>query len=170
MPTFENLNTALTTLATFAKATRDNQGDLTSLNTTAQGNLVAALNELHTELSALVLGAVINDSGTSATEAWSSQKIAAELLTATQNAIDAVVNGAPAAKDTLQELITFIDANEGSITTIITNQNARVAVDIVQSFTVPQQAQGRANINAAAVDEFGDGTIDFTANVNAILT
>jgi hypothetical protein len=64
--------------------------------------------------------------------------------------VQLVVDSAPSALDTLNELAAAIgdDANfAGTVTTALGN---RVAVDSSQAFTAPQQAQGRANIAAAA--------------------
>jgi hypothetical protein len=63
-------------------------GDATGLNTTA-GNLVAAINEIKATADAAGGGgASINDAATNTTDAWSSNKIAAEISTAIVNALE----------------------------------------------------------------------------------
>lgn len=145
-----------TRVATECKSIRTlvngNAADLSALNTTAKSNLVAAVNELQA-----ALGASINDSATGASTTWSSTKISAELT----GAVNGILNGAPAALDTLDELAQALgdDANfAGTVTTALAN---RVRVDAAQSFTGPQQAQGRSNIDAASATDVGDTSTNF---------
>lgn len=142
---------------------------LTALTTTDKSDVVSALNELKAGLDAAVAasGATINDSTSNTTNAWSGSKITTELATATQNAVDAIVDGAPGAKDTLVELITFIDANEGSIVTMLAEQAKRVAVNGAQSFTAAEKIQGNANLGSVSIADFGPTNTDYAAIVNA---
>lgn len=82
-----NVNDLALRVATEAKALRTllngNAADNSALLTTAKGNLVAALNELHGEIADLQAGAAgINDAVTSTTSTWSSQKTRTEIDTA----------------------------------------------------------------------------------------
>lgn len=142
---------------------------LTALTTTDKSNVIAALNELKSSIDSVSasVGATIDDATTNTTNAWSGSKISTELAAATQNAIDAIVDGAPAAKDTLVELITFIDANEGSIVTMLAEQAKRVAVNQAQSFTAAEKIQGNANLGSVSLVEFGPVDTDYAAIVNA---
>lgn len=76
-------------------------------------NVVGALNELKTTADA---AAVINDTGTSTTSVWSSSKTNTEIT----NAINGVLDGAPAALDTLNELAAAIDDNASYASSITT--------------------------------------------------
>ena len=129
------------------------RGDLSTLTTTAKTSLVAALNEVNAAIAALSTGAVgIDDAATDGdtTSTWSADKIFDELVAAKQAVKNEILDGAGAALDTLNELATALgnDANlAASIAAELTN---RVRVDQAQTFTNPQQAQGRDNIGAAS--------------------
>ena len=66
-------------------------------------------------------------------------------------AIAALVDGAPAALDTLAELATALAGDQAQISDILAALALRVRVDAVQSLTLAQQLQARQNINAEAV-------------------
>lgn len=139
-----------------------NAADLSGLTTTAKGNLVAALNEL----KAAIAGASgINDAALSTSTSYSSQKTV-DTITA---AIAAVVGGAPAAFDTLQELYAQLQNDETSLATILTALGNRVRIDAQQTFTDAQKTQGRANIGAQDAAAIGDPTRDLVAVFNAAL-
>jgi len=168
------LNSALVELATYAKATRTNQGLLANLTTTDKNSLVAALNEVVGSLAAVAasVGAQIADGVIAPDQVWSSSKTANELTAVSAAAAQAVadlINGAPEAADTLIELNNLITQNEGVITTLVNGQAKRVAVDTAQTFTPEEQAQARTNMDAASATVLGDMTIDFHANVQAVL-
>ena len=63
-------------------------------------------------------------------------------------AIAALVDGAPAALDTLAELATALAGEQAQIADLLTALALRVRVDAVQSLTLAQQLQARQNINA----------------------
>lgn len=135
------------------KALLNNQGNLTSLTTTAKTSLVAAINEL----KAAINGASgINDSTTSTSSTWSSSKIE----TSMNAAVAALVNGSAAALDTLKELADALGNDPNFATTITTALGNRVRVDAVQSFTAPQQLQGCTNLG------IGNPDADFVAAYN----
>lgn len=142
---------------------------LTALTTTEKANLVGAMNELKASIDnvASTAGAQIDDATSATTSVWSSDKISVELAASTQNAINAIVNGAPSAKDTLTELITFIEANEGSIVTMLNEQAKRIAVNSAQSFTAAEKIQGNANLGSVSIADFGATSTDYAAIVNA---
>ena len=66
-----------------------------------------------------------------------------------------------------QELATALGNDANFATTMTTALGNRVRVDAAQSFTAPQQAQGRSNINAADATAVGDTSTDFVAAFNA---
>lgn len=164
-------------------------GTIGNLNTTAT-DLVAAVNEV-----LLSAGVTINDAATNATDAWSSNKIAAEILAliddvavsgaaktwsidqliayvAAEIAADRadLVGSAPATLDAIDEISTALQNNPNIVTDILTAQGLRVRVDAAQSLTTPQQTQGRNNIGAQEAAEIGDTAADFVATFQTALT
>lgn len=137
--------------------------DLSALTTTAQGDLVAAINEVD---AAVGSAAVINDASTGTTEAWSASKIAAEISTAITN----VINGAPGALDTLDELANALGDDANFATTITTALAARLRFDAAQTLSAAEQTQGQTNLSVVAASDIGDFdrdfvTLDFEANL-----
>ncbi len=122
-------------------------GDLTQLTTTAKNNLVAAINE------AAASGVVIDDNaGAGDTDVtWSANKT----VTAIQAAVDALVDGAPAALDTLNKLAAALGNDENLAQTMITQINNRVRFDEAQVLTAEQQLTACTNIGV------GDPTRNF---------
>lgn len=162
-----------TAIGNDVKDLRVKQGDLTSLSTTAKTNLVAAINELATMIAGA--GVSINDTaGNGATTVtWSADKIFDTIEAAKTAVKNDLTNGATAALDTLSELAAALGNDPNFATTIATGLSNRVRVDAVQTFTSPQQAQGRANIGAAAAADLTALTTglanydrDFTADYN----
>lgn len=151
--------------STEAKALRTlingNAADLSALTTTQKGNLVAALNELKAAIPASPV--TINDAATNGTQTWSSTKINTQITAA----LNALTTGAPAALDTLDELAAALGDDANFAATMTTALGNRVRVDAAQTFTAPQQAQARANIDAASATGVGDTTTDFVAIFNA---
>lgn len=138
-----------TAIGTDIKALKSADGTLSTLTTTAKTNLVSALNELHALILAVDLSALINDTTPGTASTYSSTKI--ESLVST--AVAAVVDSSPAALDTLNELAAALGNDANFATTISTSLGNRVRVDDVQTFTGPEQAQGRANIGAASASD-----------------
>lgn len=142
-----------------------NMADLSSLSTTAKNTLIAAVNELKSAIDAVPsAAAIIVDGSTGTATTWSSTKISGEITTA----INAVLDGAPAALDTLAEFAAAIgnDANfAASITTALGN---RVRVDTAaQGLTTEQQGNARTNIGAASAADVGDTTVNFVTTFEA---
>lgn len=113
--------------------------DLSSLTTTDKTNLVAALNEIKALADA---SAVINDSGTNVTQTWSSNRI----NSAINAAVAGIIDNAPAALDTLNELAAALNDDDNIIDAILAAQGKRVAVDQAQTFTVGEKLQGCNNL------------------------
>lgn len=147
-----------TRLGTECKSIRSllngNTADLSALTTTAKSNLVAAINEL----AALIASSSSIDDGTVGTStAWSSSKTQAEIAAG----LASLVDGAPAALDTLNELAAALADNADFATTVTNALGVRVRVDAAQTFTAPQQAQGRTNIDAASATDVGSTTTNY---------
>jgi len=155
-----------TRVATEAKALRTlingNSADLSSLTTTAKGNLVLAINELKAAIASSA-GAGINDAAPGAATTYSSQKIE-DLQLATRNAI--LGAGVPSALDTLDELANALGDDANFASTITTALGNRLRFDAAQALTAPQKAQGNANLGSAALADTGTLDTDFVSTFN----
>lgn len=128
------------------KDVRTKHGDLTSLTTVAQGNLVAAINELKAALASA--GAAIDDAATNGatTVTWSADKIFDTIEAAKLAVKSDLTNGAAAALDTLSELAAALGNDPSFAATVATALTNRVRYDAVQTLTAPQQLQACSNI------------------------
>lgn len=177
-----NLQTLATRVATEAKALRTlvngNTGDLTGLTTTAKNNLVAAINELDAAIgsggvdpaSETVAGVVElattaeADTGTDTVRAVTP----AGLAQGVASRIAALVDTAPGTLDTLNELAAALGDDPNFATTINTALANRVRHDTAaQGLTAPQQANARANIDAASATDVGSTNTDYVATFEA---
>lgn len=163
-----NIGNLATRVATESKALRTlingNASDLSSLTTTAKTNLVAAVNELVTAISAIGTPATINDAATNGTQTWSSNKITSEITTA----LNAAIDGAPSALDTLNELAAAIGDDANFASTVTTALGNRVRTDTAsQGLNSTQQSNARTNIAAAASADMGDHTTNFVTTFEA---
>lgn len=93
MTLVSNLSALAVRVGTESKSLRTlingNAPDLSALDTTAQTNLVAAINEIY---GALATAAGINDATTTTTTTWSSSKIDTELTATHDSAVDDAIN------------------------------------------------------------------------------
>lgn len=139
------------------KSLTTKQGDLTSLSTTAKGNLVAALNELYAALCGA--GATINDSAGNGDTlvTWSADKIFDTIEAAKAAVKNDLVNGAGAALDTLVELAAALNNDPSFAATIASELSNRVRFDAAQVLDTAQKAQACANIG------IGDPEVDLAA-------
>jgi hypothetical protein len=144
----------VTTIGTEIAAVETKQGDLAQLSTNVKTSLVAALNELDTDIAAVssALAAVIDDNVQSAAKAWSSNKTKAMI----DAAISDLIDGAPGTLNTLKELANELTSGTGVVSGIMAILAKVLRVDQAQSFSPAEQEQGRSNIGAESV-----------ANVNA---
>ncbi|MCA9368317.1 hypothetical protein KC887_08770 [Candidatus Kaiserbacteria bacterium] len=181
--TESQIDSLTTTIATAVKANETaaatNASDLNDHETAATGahaasaisfsdpgddytatTVEAALAEVKVIADAAAGGGVsINDAGTNSTQAWSSQKISDEITAA----VSALIDGAPGALDTLNELAAAINDDATFTTTVTTALGLRVRVDAAQGFTSPQQLQGRQNIGVITSTQ--DFASDFTTAI-----
>ncbi len=139
------------------KTLRTNQGDLTSLTTTAKTNLVSALNEVKASISA-GSGAVINDA--SATNATTTTYSANKINAAITASVAALVASSPTTLDTLNELAAALGNDPQFATTIATALSNRVRFDAAQTLTAGQQLQACQNIGV------GDPTHNWVTDYN----
>lgn len=134
------------------KAARLERGDLTALNTTAKGSLVAAINEVLAAIGSA--GATINDTaGNGATGVtWSADKIFDSIEAAKTAVKNDLTAGAAAALDTLSELATALGNDPNYATTVANALAARVRFDAAQSLSGAQQLQACTNIGVGNPD------------------
>ena len=101
---------------------------------------------LNANWTEVLFGVQINDSATgSTTVTWSVDKIKGEIAIATS----ALVGGAGAALDTLNELAAALGNDPSFASTMASGLANRVRFDAAQTLTAPQQTQARSNIGAA---------------------
>jgi hypothetical protein len=163
-----------------------NVSDLSALTTNARGSLVAAINELKTELHSIESsgGATVNDqSVASNTQVWSINRVLYELAQTSQ-AVDTglaqtaqtlrgeisqastalkaeILGGAAPAYDTLMELKGILDGEATTLTTVLLAVSNRVRFDTdSQGLTTQQRFAARKNIGAIGMDELGDTSAD----------
>lgn len=149
----ERITSLAQAIAADIKRLTTNQGTLTALTTTDKTSLVKAINELK---SSIANATNINDTSTSTSATWSSDKINSSI----NNAVSALVNGASTTLDTLSELANALGNDANFATTIAAQMGKRVRVDAPQTFTVTEQAQGCANLG------IGNPDTDFVAAYN----
>lgn len=149
----ERITSLAQAIAADIKRLTTNQGTLTALTTTDKTSLVKAINELK---SSIANATNINDTSTSTSATWSSDKINSSI----NNAVSALVNGASTTLDTLSELADALGNDANFATTIAAQMGKRVRVDAPQTFTVTEQAQGCANLG------IGNPDTDFVAAYN----
>ena len=146
-----------TRISTECKALRTlingNAADLSTLTTSAKGNLVAAINELN---SAIGQAGQVVDGEPSPDSAWSSSKTKQEL----EDLKDALTDGAGSALDTLKELADAIGSDPNFANTVTTALGNRVRFDAAQSLTAPQKLQACQNIG------IGDPETNFVTAFN----
>lgn len=157
------ISDVVTQIGTEIKTTRGEIGDLSSLATTAKSNVVAAINELEGSIAGA--GATINDGTTSTSSVWSSQKTSDSITAATT----AILNGAPAALDTLKELADAINDDASFAATVTTALGNRLQFDAAQTLTSGQKTQGQSNLDVYGKSDIGDPTTDFVAVLTAAL-
>lgn len=160
-----SLETRLIALAeavgTDIKSLITKQGDLTSLNTTAKGNLVAAINELFGAIGNA--GAQIDDLAGTGDKlvTYSADKILAVVDAAKQAVKSDLLDGAPEALDTLVELADALNNDPNFAATLATQIGNRVRFDDAQTLTTAQKKQACDNIGV------GDPGIDLVAKYEA---
>lgn len=110
---------------------------------TALTNLQNAVSNL-TEVS----NGMINDAVTDPASTWSSSKVASEILSAVQALRTQLVGSAGAALDTIYELAEALGNNANFSATVLA-ELANCVKFSLQTLTLEQQAQARANISAA---------------------
>lgn len=132
-------------------------GDLTSLPTTAKGNVVAAIQEIYTLLGQA--GAKIDDTaGPGATSVtWSADKSVTMIAQAMQAIKNELLDGAGAAYDTFKELQDLIIGDESIVSALTQKVGEKVSYAEAQTLTTLQRKQACTNIG------IGDPEADLVA-------
>lgn len=142
-----------TRIATEIKALKTlvngNATDLSSLNTTAKTNLVAAINELVTAVGGA--GATIDDATISALTVWSSDKTDEQIDARVNTAITNLVGAAPSALDTLAEIATSLNNNANLAGTLTSAIAAKADDTAVVKLTGAQTVAGVKTFSSAPV-------------------
>lgn len=107
----------------------------------------------------------INDTTPSSTTVYSSSKTDSQIAAS----VATLVNGSPAALDTLKELSDALGGDASFATTTATALGNRLRVDAAQVLTGPQKTQGLTNLGAQPAADIGDTAADFVATFNASL-
>lgn len=164
------LSDLATRISTEVKALRTllngNAADNSALITTAKGNLVAAINEVKTQVNALAAagGATINDASTSSSsQTYSINKIITSISEANAAVKAEILGGAGAAYDTLQELKDLLDGAETDLTALTTALGNRLRFDAAQTLTAPQKVQGNAKLGSLSLVQAGDPDTNLVA-------
>ena len=157
------VSSAITRIGTEFKSVYAKIGDLTSLTTASKSSVVSAINELVDSIGGA--GASINDTTASTTAVYSSQHVT-DLIAAAKSQI---IDGAPAALDTLSELATALGDDPNAVATLTTAVGNRVRFDAAQSLTSTQKTQAIANMGVIAASDIGDVTTDLVAVFTAAL-
>lgn len=144
-----NVTNLATRIATEVKSLRTlingNAADLTALTTTSKTSLVSAINEVAASVGSA--GASINDTGTSTTSVWSSSKTDSAIT----SAVAAVVDTAPTALNTLNELAAAL-GDDASFATNVTNLiSARIATADAVALAGTQTITGEKTFSIAPV-------------------
>ena len=149
----QKLNTLASAIGADVKALRTADGNLSSLNTTAKNNLVAALNEVlaMTQAGTGVISDVAGDGVVDKT--WSADKIGGTILASINALRTELTNGASAALDTFGEIATQLVADQTASAALATAIGNRVRFDAAQTLTNAEQLQARENINAASATD-----------------
>ena len=105
---------------------------------------------LQSQLTGQIAGLIDDSQTESTTKTYSITKIVSEINTKVSAAITELIDGAPAALNTLKELAAEITAKGGLVEELLTKIGNAVRVDIVQAFTPEQKAQALANIGAVS--------------------
>ena len=81
---------------------------------------------------------------------WSADKLIAYITAAATQAKDDIINGAPAALDTLLEIASQLAADQTALGSLVLALDAAIRTDIVQAFTDAQKTQAQENMGVTA--------------------
>ena len=107
---------------------------------------------LQTAVGAINPTAVISDAAGAGVfdKTWSADKLIAYITAAATQAKDDIINGAPAALDTLLEIANQLAADQTALGSLVLALDAAIRTDIVQTFTDAQKTQAQENMGVTA--------------------
>ena len=157
----QRLTLALQTIGTDVKTIIGNQGQLSTLNTSAKSSLVSALNEIYSLISTAI--SIDDNASTGSNKTYSIDKIKSSI----QSLKDDLLGGVPTtAFDTLKEIADYIGTDQTATSGLVAAIAKRVAVDAVQTFTANENIQARENIEAFGSEEIGNPDTDLLSIYN----
>lgn len=139
--------------------------EVTGLQTALDGKAATS----HTHTTAQVTGLDTALAGKAAASHTHAVGDVSGFTAAVDARVQLVVDAAPAALDTLNELAAAIGDDANFAATVNTALTNRVRVDAAQALSGPQQAQARANIGAVAAADIGNTATDYVAVFEAAL-
>lgn len=159
----QRLNAIASAIGADVKALRLADGDLSSLSTAANGNLVDAINEVFALANSGT--GIINDASGDGEVAktWSANKIFDEIAAAIAGLRTELRAGAGAALDTFAEVAAQLAADESAAAALSTAVNNRIRFDAAQVLSAAEKAQARTNMGAADASLFGNTDLDLVA-------
>jgi capsid protein len=161
------LESLVVRLAAEFRTVHGQAGSLANLSTTDKTSLVAAINELRSQIDAVAASTEIDDANAaSLTTTFSADKITTLL-----DALKAdLLGGADAAFDTLKELQDAVLQDQSGIAALLAAIDKRVRFDAAQTLTNAEQTQARDNIGTIAAAAIGDPDVDLVAVFETALT
>lgn len=169
-----NDKTGSQNLVDLVLALRTSIGQRGSLSTTDKDSIVDAINEVVKNLSDLAQTVAnkteIDDAAVTGTNVWSALKTNTKITEQCAAVKNEILNGAGAAYDTLAELATLIEANQGAIDALESIAAGHVRFDAAQSLTTEQKVQARSNIDAASTADVADAKKAGTDAASALAT
>jgi len=149
------LETSLTScvqrIASEFQTTYSLTGSLSNLSTTTKSNLVAAINEVVTQIGTV------------------QSNLSSDLTNRLATLKNDILGGASAAYDTLKEIQTFLEQNDSQVAALLNAIGNRVRFDMAQSLTDTQKQTARSNIGAVSMADVGNYDIDLVSVFNAAL-
>ena len=115
---------------------------------------------LQAAVGAIVPTAIINDAAGVGVidKTWSADKSIAYITAAVAQVKTDIVDGAPAAFDTLIEIATQLASDQTALGAIVLALDASIRTDIIQAFTDAQKSQAQENMGVTAATMMGSYT------------
>lgn len=115
---------------------------------------------LQAAVGAIVPTAIINDAAGVGVidKTWSADKSIAYITAAVAQVKTDIVDGAPAAFDTLIEIATQLASDQTALGAIVLALDASIRTDIIQAFTDVQKSQAQENMGVTAATMMGSYT------------
>ena len=115
---------------------------------------------LQAAVGAIVPTAIINDAAGVGVidKTWSADKSIAYITAAVAQVKTDIVDGAPAAFDTLIEIATQLASDQTALGAIVLALDASIRTDIIQAFTDVQKTQAQENMGVTAATMMGSYT------------